>query len=195
MCNNLNLRCYKPSSQRLNLSLSAVSILSIAPNLLRGGNKSIGMESNAGTASANSASAGATCEGDLHLLRDGPIYGEGVGDGDGGAVAHLTIAARVVRDKRGCGRNVFLGPCIVSRALYGAMEADKEGVQNLAALKIVSNQAVRADLAVSDSAKIQVIPAYNIHEDLKALFLDGDVVPYGLGSRGQKYRINMEDNS
>ncbi|GJR99740.1 hypothetical protein Tco_0316249 [Tanacetum coccineum] len=68
-------------------------------------------------------------------------------------------------------------------------------VQNLAALKIVSNQAVRADLAVSDSAKIQVIPAYNIHKDLKALFLDGDVVPYGLGSRGQKYRINMEDNS
>ncbi|GJV93502.1 hypothetical protein Tco_1541315 [Tanacetum coccineum] len=37
-------------------------------------------------------------------------------------------------------------------------------VQILTALKIVSNQAGRADLAVSDLAKIQVIPAYNIHE-------------------------------
>nr|GFB56339.1 hypothetical protein [Tanacetum cinerariifolium] len=134
------------------ISLFLFSVLSKAPNLLRGGNKSIVMACNAGAASANS-----TGEGDLRLLRDGPADGEGegqdllqdgperagdggggenndngdngdgTGNGDGGAAAHSTIAARVVSDKRGCGRTVFLGPCTFTRALYGAMGEDKAG--------------------------------------------------------------------
>nr|GEU92591.1 hypothetical protein [Tanacetum cinerariifolium] len=74
----------------ISLSFFAASTLLIAPNLLKGGNKSVCIEDSVGVASATSANVGAVDEGDLHLLRDGLTDGKNLlrdgpeCEGDGG---------------------------------------------------------------------------------------------------------------
>ncbi|GKB00024.1 hypothetical protein Tco_0828017 [Tanacetum coccineum] len=76
--------------------------------------------------------------------------GDCVSDGDGGAAVHSTIAARVIKK-------------VVTKE-------QKRGTSYAVA--------GRADLAVSDLAKIQVIPAYNIHEcRVRALIVGSSRIP------------------